>query len=202
MSKNSPCILKFKNYPLKWPFGKTAEWELYLLELSASIKFKECLSSVLICCNEGCSVNNSSCFIMLAHDIQGRCWWYCTRGWTFQQCSITTPRFQISSICHIALYVVRNAIKKKKYFSDLIALEKVNSSQRNVSPCITHRHTSEFWCHLLQFSRTHIVFFFFSRLKPFLSTEYSFYTYAKSVFPVRLFPGDLWFHSVCQTPFC
>lgn len=160
-SKNSPYILKFKNYPLKWPFGKTAEWELYLLELSASIKFKECLSSVLICCNEGCSVNNSSCFIMLAHDIQGRCWWYCTRGWTFQQCSITTPRFQISSICHIALYVVRNAIKKKKILQWSHSLGKGKFFSEKCQPL----HYPSAYLRILMpplavFENTHRLFFF------------------------------------------
>ena len=32
---------------------------------------------------EGCSKNNASHFIMLAHDARGRCWWYGCRGWTF-----------------------------------------------------------------------------------------------------------------------
>jgi len=32
---------------------------------------------------EGHSEINASYFIMLAHDIRGRCWWYGSRGWTF-----------------------------------------------------------------------------------------------------------------------
>ena len=31
----------------------------------------------------GCYRSNSSYFIMLAHDIRGRCWWHSKRGWTF-----------------------------------------------------------------------------------------------------------------------
>lgn len=32
---------------------------------------------------EGCSKSNTYCFIILVHDIKGRCWWYNSRGWTF-----------------------------------------------------------------------------------------------------------------------
>jgi len=31
----------------------------------------------------GCSKSNASYFIMLAHNIRGRCWWYGSRSWTF-----------------------------------------------------------------------------------------------------------------------
>ena len=39
--------------------------------------------------DEGCSESNASYFMMLVHDIRGRCWWYGNRGWTFCQYSIT-----------------------------------------------------------------------------------------------------------------
>ena len=32
---------------------------------------------------KGCFKSNASYFIMLAHSIRGRCWWYGSRGWTF-----------------------------------------------------------------------------------------------------------------------
>ena len=32
---------------------------------------------------EGSSESSASYFIMLAHDVRGRCWWYGSRGWTF-----------------------------------------------------------------------------------------------------------------------
>jgi len=32
---------------------------------------------------DGCSENNTSCFIMLAHNIKGKWWWYGNRAWTF-----------------------------------------------------------------------------------------------------------------------
>ena len=32
---------------------------------------------------EGCSKSNASYFIVLAHNIRGRCWWYGSRGRTF-----------------------------------------------------------------------------------------------------------------------
>ena len=38
---------------------------------------------------EGSSKNNASYFIMLAHDIRGRCWCYGSRGWNFCQYSVT-----------------------------------------------------------------------------------------------------------------
>jgi len=33
---------------------------------------------------EGWSESNASYFMMLAHDATGGCWWYGSRGWTFQ----------------------------------------------------------------------------------------------------------------------
>ena len=32
---------------------------------------------------KGCSESNALYFIILTHDIRGRCWWYGNRGWTF-----------------------------------------------------------------------------------------------------------------------
>ena len=32
---------------------------------------------------DGCFKSNASCFIVLAHNIRGRCWWYGSRSWTF-----------------------------------------------------------------------------------------------------------------------
>jgi len=32
---------------------------------------------------EGCAETTASCFIILAHDVRGRYWWYGSRGWTF-----------------------------------------------------------------------------------------------------------------------
>ena len=40
---------------------------------------------------EGCSESNASCFLMLAHDFRGRCWWYGSRGWTFPPISHSMP---------------------------------------------------------------------------------------------------------------
>ena len=33
--------------------------------------------------NNGCSESNASYFILLAHNVRGRCWWGGNRGWTF-----------------------------------------------------------------------------------------------------------------------
>jgi len=43
---------------------------------------------------EGCSESNACCFITLAYDVRGGCWWYGSRGWTFPPilCYMLLPR--------------------------------------------------------------------------------------------------------------
>ena len=51
---------------------------------SSSLLFKpwKCIGAMHI----GWSESNVSCFIMLAHNVRGGCWWYGSKGWTFMLC--------------------------------------------------------------------------------------------------------------------
>lgn len=95
-------------------------------------------------------------------------------------------------------YVVRNAMRKKYPSDPETQGMLLSSSLESINHVLSaHQHILKLWCQLPQLEKH-----YYRRPKSPNPLHRAFYTYVKSVFPVRLFPGDLWSHSVCQTLFC